>query len=137
MSNLKKLITEQETVAGQMTTLKKTLAGIDEQIDGIIGEPIAKARLVQGKDTGIINLQIDGVTVKHDLPKRVKWDNKILTTLVAAIKKAGDDPDRYVDTAYKIPEKRYGTFPDPIKNAFAPARTVEAGKAKVSFTVEV
>ena len=137
MSNLKKLITEQETIAGQIATLQKNLAGIDEQIDGIIGKPIAQARLVQGKDTGVINLQIDGVTVKHDLPKKVKWDNKILTALVIAIKKAGEDPDRYVDTSYKIPEKRYGTFPDAIKNAFAPARTVEAGKAKITFTLEV
>lgn len=137
MSNLKKLITEQETIAGQIAILKKSLAGIDEQIDVIIGEPIAQARLVQGKDTGVINIRIDGVTVKHDLPKRVKWDQDKLATLVAAIKKAGDDPDRYVVTSYNIPETKYGTFPDAVKNAFAPARTVETGKAKISFTVEV
>ena len=81
-----------------------------------------------GKDTGTVRLVEDGVIVIADLPKRVDWDQAQLAALVERIRAEGDDPAEYVDTAFKVPERKYAAWPSAIRAAFEDARTVKTGK---------
>ena len=93
----------------------------------------AEARRACGKDTGTVRLTDGDYTIVADLPKRVDWDQDKLTALVARIRAADDDPAQYVDIAIKVPERKYGAWPDAIRKDFEPARTVRPGMLKVEI----
>ncbi len=68
------------------------------------------------------------VTVIADLPKKVEWDQGELNSLVAAIRAEDGDPAEYVDTLFRVPERKYAAWPRHIRTAFERARTVKPGK---------
>ncbi len=88
----------------------------------------AAARRAEGKDTGTVRLNDDEVTVVADLPKRIEWDQTKLGEMVARIRAAGDDPAEYVETSFKVSERKYGAWPAAIRDGFEAARTVRPGK---------
>ena len=110
-------------------TAAKTLK---EWLDGAIalrfGERAHTARRDAGRDTGTVRLVGDGVIVVADLPKRVEWDQKRLLDICMRLTSEGDDPDEYVETIYRVPERRYAAWPGYLREIFAPARTVRTGK---------
>ena len=71
-----------------------------------------------------------------DLPKRVEWDQAKLGEMVARIRAAGDDPAEYVETAFKVSERKYGAWPAAIRDGFEAARTVKPGKATFRLVLE-
>ena len=92
------------------------------------GDRAAAARRAEGKDTGTIRLDDGEVTVIADLTKRVDWDQSELATLIAAIRAEDGDPAEYVDTVFRVPERKYAAWPRHIRTAFERARTVKTGK---------
>ena len=92
------------------------------------GDRAAAARRAEGKDTGVVRFDDDEVMVIADLTKRVDWDQGELATLVAAIRADDGDPTEYVDTVFRVPERKYAAWPRHIRTAFERARTVKAGK---------
>ncbi|MGP6089780.1 hypothetical protein [Antarctobacter jejuensis] len=94
----------------------------------------AAARRAEGKDAGTVRFADGDFTVVADLPKRIDWDQAQLAAMVERIRSAGDDPDQYVDIAYKVPERKYAAWPEAIRAGFEPARTVGSGKP--SFRLE-
>ena len=149
MTNLKNLLTERNRIETrirelldlqkvseiglEIETLDTAAEEISRQIEAIITAPLSEARLREGKDTGVINLEIDGVPIKQDVPKTVDWDQSKLAGIVDTIRKAGDDPSQYVQVKYSVPETNFKAWPDAIRKVFAPARTVKPGKPKVEF----
>jgi len=99
------------------------------------GDRAAAARRAEVKDTGTIRLDDGEVTVIADLTKRVDWDQTELATLVAAIRAEDRDPSEYVDTAYKVPERKYAAWPRHIRTAFERARTVKSGRPSFKLTL--
>lgn len=98
-------------------------------------ERAAEARRAEGKDTGTVRLDDGEVTVIADLPKKVEWDQATLTQLVQRIGAAGDDPDEYVETSYRVSERKYGAWPASIRDGFEAARTVKPGKPTFRLTL--
>jgi hypothetical protein len=94
------------------------------------------ARLAAEKDFGAVRFVDDGVTIVVDLPKKVDWDQRGLAELVERIKADGEDPLEYIDVAFKVSERKYGSWPSHIRRAFEPARTVRAGAQSVRLIVE-
>ena len=92
------------------------------------GDRAAAARRAEGKDTGTVRIDDDEVTVIADLTKKVDWDQGELATLVAAIRAEDGDPAEYVDTVFRVPERKYAAWPRHIRTAFERARTVKPGK---------
>ena len=92
------------------------------------GDRAAAARHAEGKDTGTVRLNDDEVTVIADLPKRVEWDQARLGEMVARIRAAGDDPAEYVETTFRVSERKYGAWPATIREGFEAARTLRPGK---------
>lgn len=100
----------------------------DAALDARYSVRAGDERRVHGKDTGTIRFRDDDVEVIADLPKRVDWDQSQLATLIERIRASGDDPNDYVDITIKVPERKYSAWPDTIRSAFEPARTVRTGK---------
>jgi hypothetical protein len=106
---------------------------LDQALDLKFSARAAAARLAERKDTGTVRITDDGFVVIADLPKRVKWDQAALTSIVERIRAAGEDPAEYVTTEFEVSERAYGAWPQAIRSAFAPARTVETGKPTYRF----
>ena len=86
------------------------------------------ARTAAGKDTGTVRFQDVTVEVVVDLPKRVDWDQPRLAGLAEQIRAGGEDPGEYVEVSLKVSERAYAAWPERIRAAFEPARTVRTGK---------
>jgi len=40
----------------------------------------------------------------------------------------GDNPAEYVEISYRVSETKFNAWPETLKSAFAPARTLKTGK---------
>ena len=90
----------------------------------------AECRQAEGKDTGTIRFEDDGVTVIAELPKRIDWDQAKLAQIAANIASAGEDLAEFIDTKLSVSERKYGALPESWRKGFEPARTVRTGKPK-------
>ncbi len=93
------------------------------------------ARAGAGKDTGTVRFQDGSVEVTAELPKRVEWDQRRLATLAEQIRAGGEDPGEYLEVSFKVSERAYTTWPERIRKAFEPARTVRTGKPVYRLTI--
>jgi hypothetical protein len=85
-------------------------------------------RAAQGKTSGTVRIEDDGIVVIADLPKKVTWDQDHLATMAARIQAAGDDPAEYLELSYRVPERRYSAWPETMRDGFAAARSETTGK---------
>ena len=92
-------------------------------------------RAAAGKDTGTVRFQDGAVEVTVDLPKRVDWNQPRLASLAEQIRAGGEDPGQYVEVSFKVSERAYTAWPDRIRAAFEPARTVRTGKPTYRLTI--
>lgn len=90
----------------------------------------SECRQAEGKDTGTIRFEDDGVTVIADLPKRIDWDQAKLAQFAEYIASAGEDPAEFIDNRLSVSERKYGALPESWRKGFEPARTVRTGKPK-------
>ena len=119
----------------KLKDIENKLETINQQIIDTI-TPVANAnRTALKKDTGTIDFTIDGVKVKHDVPKRVEWDQAQLAGIRERIIAGNADPDEYMATVYKVKETNYRAWPSFIKDIFTPARTVKHGQPKITFEI--
>ena len=128
----------QEDAAAELEASKRQKDGIDGAIAlRFAGRAEAERRAVS-KDTGTVRFEEDGVIVVADLPKKVEWEQRLIADVVERIRAAGDDPVQYVEITIKVPERKYAAWPDSIRAAFAPARTVKTSKQtfKLSLSSE-
>jgi hypothetical protein len=99
------------------------------------GDRAAAARRAEGKDTGTVRFDDGEVIVVAETTKKVDWDQDELRTLVSAIRAEDEDPDEYVDTVFRVPERKYAAWPSHIRSAFERARTVKSGKPVFKLTL--
>lgn len=98
--------------------------------------PIGKQKLAETKkDTGTVNFPLEGVMVKAQVSKTVKWNQEGLAGLCERIRSAGDNPSEYMKIAYDVSETKFKEWPDTIKNAFSPFRTVVPGKPRFDYAI--
>ncbi|MCO6415153.1 hypothetical protein JYK14_03050 [Siccirubricoccus sp. KC 17139] len=94
------------------------------------------ARAAAGKDTGTVRFQDGAVEVAVELPKRVEWDGRCLAALAEQIRAGGEDPSEYLEVSFKVPERAYVAWPERIRKAFEPARTVRTGRQTFRLTLK-
>jgi len=113
---------------------------IKDWLDGAIalryGEEAARLRAAQGKDTGTVRFDDGPVTIIADLPKRVEWDQDRLAEIVRRIRASGEKVADYVSIEIKVSERAFTAWPETIRQAFAPARTVRTGKPTFRLMLE-
>jgi len=86
------------------------------------------ARAEHRKDAGTVRFLDGAVEVTAEMPKRVEWDQRRLAALVERIRAGGEDPAEYVEVTFKVGERAYTAWPERIRKAFEPARTVRTGR---------
>lgn len=115
--------------------IKDIISGYDEEIESLIAAPVKLRRDAEGKPYGIVNVEYQGVRIKHDQLKRVKWNEKKLASIVEQIKDSNADPGEYVKIKYSVEERKYTNWPKHIRDIFEPARTTDLGAVKVTFEI--
>lgn len=114
--------------ADLLSATKAIVERIDRALELKYADRAHKLRLAAGKDTGIVHFDDGHVHVTAELPKRVEWDQKRLAEIVHRIAEGGEDPSNYVEISYRVSETKFNAWPDTLKSAFAPARTLKTGK---------
>lgn len=110
------------------TQVKQARERLNAALDARYGEQGRAALLDSGRDFGVTHLADGGLRVTYELPKRVSWDQKRLADMAERIVAAGERVQDYMDVELSVPESRFSNWPPALKEQFAPARTVKAGK---------
>ena len=122
-------------VEPELKDILDQIAKVDEQITATITPIATNHRTALNKETGTIDFTLDGVRIKHDVPKRVEWDQAQLAGIRERIIAGNADPGEYMATVYKVKETNYKAWPSFIKDIFTPARTVKYGAPRVTFEI--
>lgn len=125
----------QEEARSRLDIAKRALDWIEGAIAMRYEQRAISARAAAGKDTGTLRFQDGTVEVTADLPKKVEWDQHRLTALAEQIRAGGEDPGEYVEVSFKVAERAYAAWPERIRSAFEPARTVRTGKPTYRLTI--
>ena len=114
--------------ADLLSVARASVEHIDRALELKYADRAHALRLAIGKDTGIVHFDDGHVRVTADLPKRVEWDQRRLAEVVRRIANGGEDPAEYVEISYRVSETKFNAWPESLKSAFAPARTLKTGK---------
>lgn len=101
--NLTELLAEKDRLNVKICALMEPvnlaqgeLSTIESQISAAIEESIKQARLMAGKDTGTVDVLVQGVMVKSTVSKVVKWHQDKMEIIRLPIRQHNDDPDQYM-----------------------------------------
>lgn len=98
-------------------------------------EYLREKLLAKPEPFGTVNLHHGEYEVKYIVPKDVSWDQEKLAELYKRISEH-EDPNQYIQVTYKVSETSYKSWPDDIKKAFDPARTVKEGAERIEIKKE-
>lgn len=84
------------------------------------------------QDTGRVRVKDGEYEAICDVDKKVTWNQKKLSAIVAQLEAEGEDLSDYVEVSLKVPERKFAVWPKRVKEIFAPARTEKAGNPKWS-----
>lgn len=122
------LFTLQEAAVAETARVKRLRDRLEAGIGQRYGAAIEAERATQGKSSGTVRIEDARVIVIADLPKKVSWDQERLAAMAARIAASGDDPTEYLEIAYRVSERRFGAWPEAMREGFAAARTETTGK---------
>ena len=114
--------------ADLLAAAKAIVEHVDRALDIRYAQRAHQLRLAAGKDTGVVHFDDGHVRITADLPKKVEWDQAKLNDITRRIAANGEDPTEYVEISYRISETKFNAWPDTLKSAFSPARTLKTGK---------
>lgn len=123
----------QDDIAQVRDVVKSGKDRLDAALDRKYGARVDRLRADQGRDTGTVRFEDDGITIVADLPKKVVWDQERLVQVGMHLGAEGEDPEEYIQCTYRVPERRYAAWPRHIRDLFAPARTVKTGRPGFEF----
>ena len=88
-----------------------------------------KIRAENAKRLPADQLRLPAVRTVYRLFGRLEaYDQTRLAEITRRIAANGDDPSEYVEISYRISETKFNAWPESLKSAFAPARTLKTGK---------
>lgn len=122
-----------DSLAEMKTFVADAEARLNAGLDVRFGDRARQLRAADGKDSGRVRLGDGLFVIVADVPKRIDWDQDKLAALVDRIRQNGDDPAEYVRTTFEVSERAYTTWPQDIRRAFEPARTVRLGKPRYAI----
>ena len=116
-------------VADLLAVAKAIVDHVERALNFKYANQAHQLRLAAGKDTGVVHFDDGHVRMTADLPKKIDWDQSRLAEITQRIASNGDDPAEYVEISYRVSEAKFSAWPESLKSAFAPARTLKTGKA--------
>lgn len=129
----------QELILGldyEIALLKKAKAQVDTALIKRYREQAQAALTATGRNFGTVHITDGAVAIKAELPKRIKWDQEKLAEIARRITAAGDNVADFIDVKLSVSEPRYSAWPPALRDQFAAARTVEAGKPTFTLTAQ-
>lgn len=130
--DLEQIYNELEGVDAEMLHLKKRKNELEYEVAKYYEDDINKKLSGKPDKCGTITIKLDDFDVKYNVTKRVKWDQEKLEQLHNEIGKH-EDPKQYMKVKYDVSETAYKSWPDDIRKAFEPARTLEPGGGKLTI----
>ncbi len=118
----------QDEAAAESARVKRLKDRFEAALAQRYGSATEAERSAQGKTSGTVRIEDAGVVVIADLPNKVTWDQDRLAAMATRIREAGDDPTQYLEIAYRVPERRFGAWPDAMREGFAAARSETTDK---------
>ncbi|WP_374681496.1 hypothetical protein [Accumulibacter sp.] len=115
--------------ADLLAAAKTIVEHIDRAVDLKYAHRAHQLRRTAGKDTGVVHFDDGAVRITADLTKKVEWDQAKLAEIARRIGASGDDPAEFVEISYRVSETKFNAWPESLKSAFSPARTLKTGKA--------
>ena len=115
--------------------LKQARTKFDAALKQCYEEQAKAALLESGRDFGTAHISDGPLQIKFELPKKVVWDQKLLSEIAERVVACGEQVNSYIDVKLVVSESRYTNWPPALQSQFAGARTVEAGKP--SFTLSL
>lgn len=86
------------------------------------------------KDTGIIHIDEPDFKITNDVPKKVEWNQKLLGKVAGELIMKGANLADYIEVIYHIPEAKYNTLPQYIKELVNPSRIIKLGNPVYKIT---
>ena len=122
-----------------LADLRANMAALKQQETALISElcQIYTSQIneqLADKDYGCGTATVDGA--KFTVSKTVKWDQDGLKKLYEQIKTGNENPDEYIKVKLEVEEKKYTSWPTPIRESFEPFRTVTPSKIKITLKGE-
>lgn len=121
------------TIEPALTTVAAQILETEKEITALLSADLSAIRKLQEKEFGAVHITRDGFRVTETIPKKIRWDQKVLFGVFRKIQSTGDDPFAWMKAEWKVGEKEYGAYPKNIQAVFAPARTVTPGDPKLEF----
>lgn len=114
--------------------LKSARTKMDAALEQRFGAQGREALRDTARDFGTAHINVDGVHVKYELPKKVTWDQKKLKAIAERIVASGEAVESYMDISLSVTETRYTNWPPTLQQQFAEARTTKAGKPAITLS---
>lgn len=114
--------------------LKRARAKFDAVLDQCYGEQARILLRESERDFGTVHLNDGQLHIKFELPKKVSWNQMLLTEIAESIVASGEKVDDYLDIKLSVPESRYTNWPPALQQQFAKARTADSGKPTFTLT---
>lgn len=118
---------------GVAARIKTAQAAVVQTLTARYGEQAQTQLLEDGRDTGTTHVLDGDIDVTVEIGKDVKWEQATLKQLARRIADGGEDPAEYIEVKYTVAERKYSAWPDTIRRAFEPARTVTPKSPKVTL----
>lgn len=116
--------------------LKKARIRFDAALEQCYGEQSRAILRESGHDFGTAHTSDGPLHIKFELPKKVSWDQKQLGEIAQRIVSSGEKVEGYLEVKLTVSETRFAKWPPALQQQFAAARTVNAGKAGFTLTLE-
>lgn len=100
---------------------------VDHAIDLRYREYADRLRTTMCKQTGVVHFDDGNVRITADLPQEIEWHQVRLAEIARRLQANGKNPADYIDHSFSVAEAKFNAWPDSLKNAFIPARTVKNG----------
>lgn len=115
-------------------TLKNHLGLVHAELSKRYAESMKLSLLAEKKEYGVRTENFNGVKVKMEIKKDVKWDNDMLGKIVKASPAL---EGTIIQAKYNVTETAYKIIPDAVLKAkLDEARTVLYDEPKVTFVIE-
>lgn len=118
---------------GVAARVKAAQAEVSQALTARYGEQAKTQLLANERDTGTTHILDGDIDVTVEIGKEVKWEQATLKQFARRIAEGGEDPTEYIEVKYAVSERKYSAWPDSIRRAFEPARTVTPKSPKVTL----
>lgn len=128
------IIDLQDDLIARADSLKSDKALLDRLMAEQFAKTATEQYAAEKKDSGKATASLDDATdLVMDRKKTVEWNQDALAAIAAKIKAADEDPAIYIVTKpaeLTVKEASFDSWPDEVKEAFLPARTVKVADTK-------